>query len=174
MKNKFKVSQDGLSVEVELTQGQTTIIDIQDMELVGKYRWHAAKSRGGFRATTNVSDKDGRFKTLYLYRLLTEPEEELVVDHEDHDQLNNRRSNLRVCTQAQNSQNRTSRKNSSSEYLGVSWFKRDKKWGANIQVNYKSLNLGRFKSEIDAVKAYNKAALYHFGEFANLNVIKEQ
>ena len=57
-------------------------------------------------------------------------------------------------------------------YKGVCWYPRDKKWEARIGVNGKTHRLGRFVAEIDAARAYNKAALEHFGEFAVLNIIE--
>lgn len=58
-----------------------------------------------------------------------------------------------------------------SPYLGVSWFKRDSKWRAWINVGGRQRHLGYFHDEADAAEAYNAAALRHFGEYARLNQI---
>ena len=89
------------------------------------------------------------------------------VDHKNGNTLDNRHSNLRVCTHQENCRNRRPNKNCVSSYKGVSWFKG--KWTAIINCNGKHRYLGRFKNEIDAAKAYDKAAKKAFGEFACLN-----
>lgn len=94
-----------------------------------------------------------------------------VVDHEYRNPLNNKIENLRAATQGKNCANKTSRKNSSSKYLGVSFHKQHQKWVANICVNYKNKHIGIFNSEKEAALAYNKQAVRIHGEFANLNII---
>lgn len=96
-----------------------------------------------------------------------------TIDHIDHNKLNDRIENLRAATQSQNCKNTSSRKNSSSKYLGVSFCKRDNKWAVGISVNGKNIFLGRFATEKEAALIYNNAASLHFGEFANLNIIED-
>ena len=96
-----------------------------------------------------------------------------MFDHKDHHKLNNRETNLRVCTYSQNSMNRSLRENTSSEYKGVCWDIGVKKWRASIVIKKKNVYLGIFVNIIDAAKAYNKAAQKAYGEFAFLNNIKE-
>ena len=95
----------------------------------------------------------------------------LVVDHINHNTLDNRRKNLRLCTWAQNNQNRrpSKRKNKLSKYKGVSFYKKSKLYRALIWCNKKQYFLGYFKDETDAAKAYDKKARELFGEFAYLN-----
>ena len=96
-----------------------------------------------------------------------------IVDHIDGDPTNNRRSNLRNCTQHQNSMNSRKRKNdASSKYKGVSWDKGRKKWRAYINLMRKQLFLGRFDNELEAARAYNDKAVELYGEFAHLNKFK--
>ncbi len=96
----------------------------------------------------------------------------LVVDHIDGNGLNNRKSNLRVCTQGQNSLNSRPRRNCSSRYKGVSFYKRDKIWQAQIFYNFRTINIGRFDDEVEAALAYDRKAEELFGEFAYLNFRK--
>lgn len=93
-----------------------------------------------------------------------------IVDHKDRNPINDRIENLRAANHTQNSVNCSSKKNSSSKYLGVN-FKNGKYWQANIRINGKKTYLGYFKTEEDAALAYNEAAKIHHGEFANLNII---
>lgn len=108
-------------------------------------------------------------RLIFLYHKGYLPEK---VDHRDRNTLNDRIENLRAANCRQNQCNRTSRKNSSSQYLGVSLYKSFGKWGAQIRVNNKPIYLGSFPSEDQAAKAYNEAAKLYHGEFANLNVIE--
>lgn len=103
-----------------------------------------------------------------MHVVIMKPPTGLVVDHADNDGLNNLRSNLRICTRSQNSANRIS-VGGSSIYLGVSYYKKNKKWGALIGKNRKQIFIGLFETEEQAAIAYNKSAILIHGEFAKLN-----
>ena len=150
---------------IPLSYGKYTIVDAEDYERLSKYQWCAVKERRSWYAKT--LDKDG--KRLALHRLVLNAPKGLFVDHIDHNCLNNRRSNLRLCTQKQNNCNTLPRKGCSSKYKGVSFNKARKRFIAYIQHNKKRFHLGYFEDEIDAAKAYDKKAREFFGEFAYLN-----
>ena len=96
----------------------------------------------------------------------------MQVDHINGNRLDNRASNLRVCTHSQNQRNQTDRRTyTSSIYKGVSWHKGTQKWASNINVDGKMEYLGIFEDERDAAIAYNNAATLHFKEFASLNEV---
>lgn len=111
-----------------------------------------------------------------------------VVDHKDRDTQNEKIDNLRASDNAKNSRNRTSQKNTTSQYLGVCFMNKTTrriikttgemgiwnyaKWVAQITIDGKRKLLGRFSTEAEAAIAYNNAAKLHYGEFANLNIIK--
>jgi hypothetical protein len=93
-----------------------------------------------------------------------------MYDHKDRDYLNNQKYNFRLCTPSQNGANKEKYlRDSSSQYKGVSYCQRDFCWRAFIKLNQKSIALGTFPSEIKAARAYNRAAIKYFGEFACLN-----
>lgn len=94
------------------------------------------------------------------------------IDHIDHDTMNNKIENLRAATKLENNRNSSSRKNSSSQYCGVSFHIRIKKWGASVRINNRQIHIGYFDSEIEAALAYNRFAVKYYKEFANLNIIK--
>lgn len=89
----------------------------------------------------------------------------LKVDHRDHNTLNDRTSNLRICTQTQNSQNKSSKEGSSSIYVGVYKTKYNT-WKANATVNKKNIIKKTFKTELEAVKARDKA-VYEYNQKHN-------
>lgn len=94
----------------------------------------------------------------------------MVIDHIDHDGLDNRKANLRPATRCQNMYHRKKTAAASrSKYKGVSRRKNSNKWLARIRCEKKSIYLGTFASEIDAAKAYDRAAKKYHGEFASLN-----
>ena len=88
-----------------------------------------------------------------------------LVDHIDGDPRNNLRSNLRVATGSQNTANRHVIA-SSCGYRGVTFHKSSGKWQAAIKVERKSIFLGLHSCIEDAARAYDLAAIEHFGEFA--------
>lgn len=93
------------------------------------------------------------------------------VDHKNHITTDDRFSNLRAATSAENNRNTSSRKNSSSQFLGVYWNKTLQKWHAQIRISKKLKHLGYFIEENKAALAYNREAVRYYKEFANLNII---
>ena len=105
-----------------------------------------------------------------MHRQLMNPPKGMVVDHVSGNRIDNTRSNLHVCTPAENCRNRPKRRGSSSQYLGVYRVKQMDKWMALICLGGKhNRTLGYFDDEIDAARAYDRAAVAHFGEAAKLN-----
>lgn len=146
--------------------GLVALVDADDATLVSGYRWRSYYRYGGWYVQTSV-----RSRALLLHRLVMNAPVGLLVDHINGDKLDNRRSNLRLCTNAQNQWNRHVRFGT-SPYKGVSWDKKASKWRAAIRFNGRTTNLGSFDDERDAALAYNAAALRLFGEFANPNLVR--
>jgi hypothetical protein len=142
------------------------VVDKTDYDKVRKYCWHAAFKTRTYYAETNTPHHKGRTH-LKMHSLLTGYKR---TDHIDGDGLNNRRNNLRSATHAQNRTNERKRRgNYSSQFKGVFYDKRRGKFAASIKAKQQGKFLGYFDNETDAARAYNKAALKHFGEFASLN-----
>lgn len=93
-----------------------------------------------------------------------------TIDHIDGNKLNNKRGNLRQCSQAENSRNTRLAKNNSSGFKGVS-LDVNGKWRARIWKDRKEIRIGTFSKIEDAVAAYDKAALELHGEFASPNIL---
>ena len=142
--------------------GATMLIDYADYPLVKKYRWRVEKSNGYFATTI-----DG--KAVLLHRMLLPDIPGLVCDHINRNKLDNRRCNLRYATPQENSRNRKKARNNTTGFIGVCWHVRNKKYVAQIKVDGKIHNLGQFKTSEEAARARDKAALFFFGKFANLN-----
>lgn len=123
--------------------------------------------KGGDRLVTGINNKTYlNSRLIFLYHKGFLPKE---VDHIDRNKLNDKINNLRAASRIQNMKNKSSQKNSSSKYVGVSFHKKTKKWYAQIRIDGRLKFLGGFKIEDEAAAAYNKAAEIHHGEFANLN-----
>ena len=90
------------------------------------------------------------------------------VDHIDRNKSNNKIENLREASLVQNQGNRKMDVRNTSGYRGVSWYKKDKKWGARITMNGTKKFLGLFEDPSDAYDAYCKEAKNHFGSYANV------
>ena len=155
---------------IPLTKGKYAIVDPEDFERLNKHKWHAMKSRNTFYASRKIHLGKNKVKYIKMHREIIQPPDHLVVDHINHNGLDNRKANIRSATRLQNSYNRIHfRKNPSSKYKGVSWKKQKKKWLVQIRYNGQRKFLGYFKDEIQAAKAYDKAAKKNHVEFASLN-----
>lgn len=151
---------------IHLTNGGFTIVDPERVGELSKFRWNLSP-RGYV-----TRSKPGVARHIYLHReILGATSADLDVDHRFGNKLDNRRENLRFSTVSQNGANAKKQAGRSSIYKGVCWDKSRGQWHAMIKVNYKSINLGNFDSEADGAKAYNAAALKHFGEFARINAL---
>ncbi len=171
MKNAYRISDDGTYAIVELTQGQATLVDIEDLDKIGEYRWCAAWSPNSskYYASTEIRDVTGKRKTTSMQRFLTNPPSHLVVDHVDGDSLNNRKINLRICTHAQNLMNRGTPKNNTSGHKGV--YFRDRKYKARIAKDNINYHIGSYNSYEEAVAAHEAAIKEIHGTFSRLSEV---
>jgi hypothetical protein len=160
---------------IPLTRGLFAVVDAEDYPALSQYTWFA---EGTGRNCYAVRKENG--KSIKMHRQITGAPEHLVVDHIDHNFWNNRKSNLRVCTFAQNCRNIKARsmnyarsKRKTSKFKGVHWHKRCRKWAAQITCNNKTRHLGYFEDQAEAARAYDAAAEKYHGRFASLNFPKE-
>lgn len=151
------------------------IVDDDDFDHLSKFTWRVQGINGvkyASRCVTASDQESLKYPTsVKMHREIMGIvlQRDKVVDHINHDGLDNRKVNLRVCDGYQNQGNRRKKKLCASKYKGVCWGY--KKWRAYIKTAGKRIELGSFLLEDDAARAYNEAAVKYFGEYAHLNVI---
>lgn len=132
------------------------LIDLEDIEKVSKHKWH--KSYSGYAVTSNSKP---------MHRLIIKCPKEKFIDHINHNKLDNRKQNLRICNKQQNAFNMKIPNTNRSGIKGVGFHKHTNKWRARIVVNDKEIYLGIFNTIEEATKARKEAELKYFGEYRN-------
>lgn len=149
-----------------LNTGDACLVDDDIFQKYCTRSWHRFKPYKTSYART-VKRNGKKNKNFLLHRLIMKAPKGVSVDHIDGNGLNCQRSNLRLCTHAQNLSNQRKQEGTTSKFKGVSWSTSNKGWAARVNGKH----VGTFKSEEEAGKAYNQEAIQQFGEFARLNTI---
>jgi len=154
-----------------MAQPKYAIVDPADYDRLRKYEWLCRKGKNSFYARRRVpTGKAGKETLVYIHQDVIEVPDGMVVDHINHDGMDNREANLRAATYSQNLCNRKKRTGAMySKYKGTHWHKLHRKWLARITFEKKTIHLGYFCDEIEAAKANDRAAIKYHGEFASLN-----
>lgn len=131
------------------------IIDLEDVDKIKNYKWNCEPNLHVYSGNT------------WLHRLIMNcTEESMVVDHINRNPLDNRKCNLRICTNQENGMNCSLGKDNTTGIVGLYYDNKKDLWRPNITVNQKVIGLGQFKNKDDAIKERLKAEVYYFGEFA--------
>lgn len=140
-------------------------IDTEDVEKCKKYKWNVSRCNSQNYECFYVNAEKGRKQ---LHRLLTDAPKGMVVDHINGNTLDNRKSNLRICTDAENKKNCKLYENNKSGHKGVIWYHYGglNKWMAYICVDNKRKTIGYFETIEEAINARKSAEDEYFGEFA--------
>ncbi|MGA2679201.1 MAG: HNH endonuclease [Sedimentisphaerales bacterium] len=154
---------------IYLGEDKWTLLDVKDYYRLLIFKWIIYGNGTNLYAVRHQLIEPNKTKTVYMHREIMNPPAGLVVDHRNCDGLDNRKDNLRFATHAQNTRNRRKKKNGSSQFLGVYFNKEKSTWDSQLRHNEKRIWVGRFKTEIDAARAYDAAARKYHGEFARLN-----
>ena len=159
--------------QIPLKQGKHTIVDDEDFEYLSQWKWHLMTV--GYAARHRRKGDYGwrNYNTgiVYMHRVILNTPEGKHTDHINGNKLDNRRSNLRTCSNAENIRNIKIPRHNTSGFKGVSWDRVNKKYKVKITFNRKYIFLGRYQSPTEAALAYNVAAKKHYGEFARLNIL---
>ena len=153
---------------IKLTKGQWAIVDDGDFEWINGYKWCAVKGGETYYAVRG-EERGGIQRKFSMHRQIMEAPQGLEIDHVNHNGLDNRRGNMRLCTRGQHVRRCRPIKNKSSKYKGVRWDKDINKWRAGITLHNKSIHIGVYEDEKEAAGAYNERAKWLFGVFAWLN-----
>ena len=140
-----------------------TTVDPPDVAIVGQDTWSQLQCGKLVYARSSSG--------VLMHRMIMQPADTELIDHKNGDGLCNTRQNMRKCDNAQNGQNQRSRKTpmSTSQFKGVGWWPRSKRWKATITVNQRKVGLGYFQTPEEAAKAYDQAAVLLHGAFATVN-----
>lgn len=158
-------------MELISTDGRIILVDEDDYDFLSTFSWYIADRKFSGYAWTWVNRKKTYMARLIMYENGHDIDGK-YVDHKNHNTLDNRKNNLRICTNAENCRNVNKTVNKkSSIYKGVCArrYKQNTYWHARLTYNGTSINIGCFKTEKEAAIAYNIHAVKYFGEFALLN-----
>lgn len=168
--------------QIPLTQGKVALVDDDVYEDLMKFKWYANKYGSAthplWYAVRNHARQNDKQKSIKMHRVIWEYFNAIPdgyeIDHINHDGLDNRMENLRIATHRENMHNQVRNPaTKTSQYKGIYWDKSHGKWKAQIKTNGNTKSLGYFVDEVEAARAYNRAAIYYFGQFACLNVLPE-
>jgi hypothetical protein len=163
--------EENMAREIELTRGMKALVDDDMYEELSRFKWRVRHSWSSWYAMRHGNN--GKSFDMHRVVLGLTHGDGIQVDHIDGNGLNNQRSNLRICSNTENQRNRRVGANNTSGFKGVDFHKHSGTWRARISIDGRRVFLGAFDNSIDAARAYNKAAITCFGEFARLNEIPE-
>lgn len=147
--------------------GREVLLDDEDYERINQSVWFSCQKKGDTRYAVRF-EKTGKY--ISMHREILNPKKEQLVDHINHDGLDNRKCNLRLASFAENTWNRRVEKGkTSSKFKGVRWARGH--YYVYIGKDNKKHYRGQYKTEVEAALAYDKAALELHGEFANTNAM---
>jgi hypothetical protein len=147
-----------MTKEIELTQGKITLVDDEDYEYLSQWKWSYLTSGYARRKQNN--------KCVLLHRFIMNVPDDMLIDHINMNTLDNRKSNLRICTKSQNMANRDKISTNNGKYKGIYLYRG--KWRAEIK-HIKKIHIGTYDNPEDAARAYDKEAKKIFGVFARPN-----
>jgi len=149
---------------IPLGNGHYALVDAADYERLSRWTW---------RLHNGYAMRWENHREVYMHRAIMEPPKGMVVDHINHEKADNRRSNLRVCTQLENVRGMGKKRGTASRFKGITRTKNRKKWYTQIRYGKHRPHLGPFEDEAEAARAYDRMAVQYFREFAQLNFPQE-
>jgi hypothetical protein len=142
-------------------------VDDEDYQRIKDIAWYIDKSKRQFYLKAKIR-VNGKLKGISMHRyIMNFPKK--GIDHKDGNGLNNKKNNLRICTNKQNSRNSQMPTRNTTGFKGVRFAKKEQKYHARVVVNGNMISGGLYTNILRAAKKYNEMALQYFGEFAKLN-----
>lgn len=174
IKHDYPINKSNEKYAVVTIKGYNILVDYDDLDKVYGHGWNVDKiaiAKKNLFYFTSEQTIDGIRVKLRLHRLIMKCERNdgKYIDHINGNTLDNRKCNLRICTNAENVRSRKVRKDSSSGHRGVTFYKQTNRWVAYIGINYKKINLGYYDTMDEAVEARAKAVKKYHGDFARYN-----
>ena len=161
--------------EIPLSQGKVALVDDEDWHRLSQKRWSAIRDDNMFYAARTIQvNRKSRMIRMHREVLGLQHRDGIMCDHWDRNGLNNQKHNLRICSNSQNQANSGKQKRPGhSIYKGVSFFSNwvhpAKPWTSTVICQKKRVNLGVFRTESNAARAYDEAARRMFGNYARIN-----
>ena len=144
-------------------KGEEFYFDLEDYDKINNYCWNFHKNR----SLAYIEARGENKKNIKLHRLIMNvTDRNILIDHISHNTLDNRKSNLRLCNNSQNSKNRIKLKRNLTGINGVSLRKDTGKYRVRLGVNGKEINIGQYESLDNAIIAREDAEQKYYGEFA--------
>lgn len=159
-KNRYRLKEDYVEVVLENCKQPNEVValvDYEDLPKLIKYKWRLSKQ--GYAINRQIG---------YMHRVVLDSPKEKEVDHIHHNTLDNRKSQLRLCTRSQNSMNRRHQSNSTTKIKGVYKCSQTGKYACEITVGGRRIWLGRHSSLEKAKQVRNEAEIKYFGEYQNI------
>lgn len=162
--------------EIALRGGLVALVDDADFEAVNRFAWSAY--RYGAKQTHLYAARRENDRMLMMHRFILDAAKGAIVDHINHNGLDNQRANLRFCTHQENMRNRKKGAGGLCPFKGVEIDSTPGHGGifyrARIRVLGKIVRGRRFRNVVEAAQSYDRLAIMHFGEFACTNFPREQ
>lgn len=144
------------------------LLDSEDWNTFQQSKWYLCR-KGSRKQKIYLQRTTKADREVYFHRIIMKCPKNKTIDHINGNTLDNRKENLRICSQLENNRNKRKSSGRSSRYIGVHYNKIAKNWRSQIQSGDKRIEVGSFNSEIEAAKARDLKAIELFGEFAQLN-----
>lgn len=157
--------------KIPLTQGKSALVDDVDYDFLNQYKWYVLKEDYTYYAGRKVTISPCKQELIIMHRIILNAPNGIEIDHINGDGLDNRRSNLRLCTRSQNVRCQQLNRQNTTGFKGVTLLKRNvqKPYYAQICVDRKRICLSCHGTAKAAARAYDLAALKYHGEFALTN-----
>jgi hypothetical protein len=157
--------------EIPLTQGKVALVDDEDYPLMSLHKWHVSKGNGHTFYARSEARKNGIRRRFSMHREIMgiSKDHSKIIDHINHNTLDNRKVNLRIATYSENQANRNGiQKNNTSGFLGVKFDKRTGHWYGEVRFNKQKFQTVRSRNKSEVIIARDALAAKIHGTFATL------